>query len=98
MRAYHTAVYPAQHQVSYLRLQDVIGVCVYHTLNCLSGTTCVLVVVQYLVYCCLSGTTCIPVIVPIYHYFIVPAIYLVYCIIPVCPGDVIIELVSAKDA
>ena len=33
------------HQVSYLRLQDVIGVCLSYYF--LSGTTCVLVVVQY---------------------------------------------------
>ena len=34
------------HQVSYLRLQDVIGVCLSYC--CLSGTTtCVLVVIQY---------------------------------------------------
>ena len=32
-------------QVSYLRLQDVIGVCLLYC--CLSCTTCVLVVVQY---------------------------------------------------
>ena len=33
------------HQVSYLRLQDVIGVCLSY--YCLSSTRCVLVVVQY---------------------------------------------------
>ena len=33
------------HQVSYLRSQDVVGVCLSYC--CLSGTTCVLVVVQY---------------------------------------------------
>ena len=33
------------HPVSYLRLQDVIGVCLSY--YCLSGTTCVLAVVQY---------------------------------------------------
>ena len=33
------------HQVSYLRLQDVIGVCPSYC--CLSGTTCVLVIPIY---------------------------------------------------
>ena len=33
------------HQVSYLRLRDELGVCL--SCCCLSGTTCVLVVVQY---------------------------------------------------
>ena len=33
------------HQVSYLRLQDVVGVCLSYC--CLSGTTCALVVVQH---------------------------------------------------
>ena len=33
------------HQVSYLRLQDVIGVCL--SFFCLSDTTCALVVIQY---------------------------------------------------
>ena len=42
------------HQVSYLRLQDEIGVCLSYC--CLSGTTCVLVVqytaIWYNVYTC----------------------------------------------
>ena len=33
------------HQVSYLRLRDELGVCLSYC--CLSGTTCVLVVIQY---------------------------------------------------
>ena len=45
--AYRTAVYPVQHQVSYLRLQDVISVSLSY--YCLAGTTCVLVVFQYTV-------------------------------------------------
>ena len=35
------------HQVSYLRLRDELGVCLLISYCCLSGTTCVLVVVQY---------------------------------------------------
>ena len=34
------------HQVSYLHLQDVIGVCLSYC--CLSGTTCIPVIVQYI--------------------------------------------------
>ena len=34
---------------------------------------------------------------PIYHYIVVTVVYLVYCIIAVCRGFVIIELVSPKD-
>ena len=51
------------HQVSYLRLQDVIGVCLSY--YCISGTTCVLVAFQYTAVYQVPGTvtTCIPVIV-----------------------------------
>ena len=74
------------HQVSYLRLRDELGVCLSYC--CLSGTTCVLVVVQYTaiwynVYTCRS---------PKYHYIIVTVVYLAYCIraVCVCRGSVII--------
>ena len=43
---------------------------------------------RYNVYTCHS---------PIYHYIIVTVVYLVFCIIAVCRGYVIIELVSHKD-
>ena len=51
------------HQVSYLRLQDVIGLCPSYC--CLSGTTCVPVIVQY----------------SVYNYIIAVVVYLVKCII-----------------
>ena len=71
------------HQVSYLRLRDELGVCLSYC--CLSGTTCVLVVVQYTAVYQVSGT-CIPGTChsPKYHYIIVTVVYLVYCIIAVC--------------
>ena len=82
------------HQVSYLRLQDVIGVCLSYC--CLSGTTCacrspilrsILLSIRYNAYTCHS---------PIYHYIIATVVYLVYCTCHscVCRGSVIIELVS----
>ena len=57
------------HRVSYLRSQDVIGVCSSYC--CLSGTTCVLLEVQYtavytVVCACHS---------PKYHYIIVTVVY-----------------------
>ena len=61
MCAYHTAVYPVQHQVSYLRSQDVIGVCLpYYQVLSIRYNVCTC---RMPIYCCLSGTTCIPVIV-----------------------------------
>ena len=111
------------HQVSlstryhYLRLQDVIGVCLSYC--CLSGTTpgiisafarcnwCVPIILLSIrynvctcrspIYCCLSGTTCIPVIV---QYITTSLLQHVYCLLYhscVCRSYVIIELVSPKD-
>ena len=95
MCAYHTAVYPVQHQVSYLRLQDVISVCpLYYLVLSIRYNVCTC---RSPIYCCLSGTTRIPVIVQ----YITTSLLLLstaYCIIAVCVvGYVIIELVSPKD-
>ena len=61
--------------------------CLCSSYCCLSGT-CVLLSIRYNVYTCHS---------PIYHYIIVTVVYLAFCIIAVCHGYVIIELVSHKD-
>ena len=82
------------HQVSYLRLRDELGVCLSY--YCLSGTTCVLVVVQYtgvylvhrvyLSYSTISLHCC---------YFFVLGILYHSC---VCRGSVIIEFVSRMNS
>ena len=66
-------------QVSYLRLQHVIGVCLSYC--CPSGTTCVLVIVQYTLSMRYKVYTCHS---PRYHYIIVTVVYLVHRIIAAC--------------
>ena len=59
------------HQVSYLRLRDELGVCLSYC--CLSGTTCVLVVVQYTaVYLVQRVYLSYSTIISHYCYFFVP--------------------------
>ena len=82
------------HQVSYLRLRDELGVCLSYC--CLSGTTCVLVVVQY---------TAVYLVQRVYlsqskisqHYWYCCVLGILYhsC---VCRGSVIIELVSRMNS
>ena len=68
------------HQVSYLRLQDVIGVCLSYC--CLSGTTQVSylrlqdVIGVCLSYYSLSGTTCVLVVVQYTAVYPVQRVYL----------------------
>ena len=59
------------HQVSYLPLQDVIGVCLSYC--CLSGTTQGGVRLSYY---CLSGTTCVLVVVQYTAVYPVHRVYL----------------------
>ena len=99
MTCLYQVSYLRLHQVSYLRLRDELGVCLSY--GCLSNTTCVLVVIQYIllsiwynVYICH---------IPKYHYIIVTVVYQVLGILQlyhscVCRGSVIMELVSRMNS
>ena len=83
------------HQVSHLRLQDTAVYPVPIILLSIRYNVCTC---RSPIYCCLSGTTCTPLIVQyITTSLLLLSTTVVYCIIAVCRGYVIIELVSPKD-
>ena len=82
------------HQVSHLRLRDELGVCLSYC--CLSGTTCVLVVIQH---------TAVYLVQHVYLSYSKISLYYCYCCVLgvlyhscVCRGSVIIELVSRMNS
>ena len=82
------------HQVSYLRLRDELGACLSYC--CLSGTTSVLVVIQY---------TAVYLVQCVYLSYSKISLRCCYCCVLgtlyhscVCRGSVIIEVVSRMNS
>ena len=84
------------HRVSYLRLQDVIGVCLLHRVSYLRLQDVVGVCLSC---CCLSGTTCTPVIVQgITSSLLLLSTWYIVSQLCVYRGYMIIELVSTMNS